>query len=257
LENGAFVCNWDLSESEAARELGQAHPGRYLFVKTDLEQEERVSAAAQETVKQFGGIDCLVNNAGIIAKQEVDQIDVQTFDKLYRINIRGAVLAAKYVVPYLKKSGRGRIINMSSVQAAIGMETYTPYTYTKAALSGITRVWALELAAWGITANALCPGWANTEMTRKNLVERMAQLHGLPTEQARDLILSYVPQRRLINPEEIALAAIYLASPLAGAVNGMELFLDAGVAHCAKAGLSMRIPDTSQKETAQIDSYKN
>ena len=242
LENGASVANWDLSESPEAKAAGDAHLGRYRFIQADLVEETQAKAAAQATAGAFGGIDVLVNNAGIIAKQEIEQLDTSTLDRLYRVNIRGAAFAAKYAVPYLKKSGRGRIINMSSVQALLGMETYTPYTFTKAALSGMTRVWALELAGYGITVNAICPGWADTGMTRTALVERMAGLHGLPIEAARELILSYVPQHRLIDPDEIAFAALFLASTLGAAVNGVDLSLDAGVANCAKAGLSMLSP---------------
>jgi 3-hydroxybutyrate dehydrogenase len=237
LENGANVANWDLVPN---REL-EAPEDRYLFVETSITDEKQLARAAEQTVSRFGAIDVLVNNAGIIAKQTIDRVEEKVLDDLYRVNIKGVALAAKHAVPHLKKSGRGRIINISSVQAAVGMETYTPYTFTKAAVSGMTRVWALELARYGITVNALCPGWAETDMVHAKMIPRLAEIHGVSEEEAERMVLSYVPQNRFIKPEEIAFACLYLSSTLGAAVNGAELFLDAGLSRCAKPGLSMKI----------------
>jgi 3-hydroxybutyrate dehydrogenase len=239
LENGAYVANWDISDSDRAKRLREDFPENYFFVNADIQDEASISNAAIKTLTLLRGVDCLINNAGVIAKQEVKDIDAEVIDRMYNINVRGTILVTKHLVDFLKKSGRGRIVNISSVQAAIGMETYSPYTFTKAAVSGLTRVWALELAPYNITTNALCPGWADTEMVRSNMVERLSALHNLDTEETKKLILSYVPQKRFIDPREIAFASLYLCSSLGAAVNGAELFLDAGVAHCAKAGLSM------------------
>ncbi len=243
LEHGAYVANWDLQESDPAKRLAQRFPQRYLFCETDVCREDSIEKAARETAAQFGGIDALCNIAGIIAKQQIGELETDTLDRLYKVNVRGLMLVTKRLVPMLKKSGRGRIINMSSIQAAVGMETYSPYTFTKAAVSGVTRVWALELAPYGVTVNAICPGWAKTAMADQ-MVERLGDLHGISTEEARELILSYVPQRRFIDPQEIAFTGLFLASSAAGAISANEIFVDAGMAHCAKPGLNLPVPET-------------
>ncbi|NLW08016.1 MAG: SDR family oxidoreductase, partial [Clostridia bacterium] len=146
LESGARVSNWDIVYNEEVQELEEKYPDQYFFQKVDITNEQLIKEAVNKTAEKFGGIDVLVNNAVIIAKEKIEEVHKESLDKLYNINILGLILVTKHVVPYLKQSKRGRIINMSSIQALIGTETYTPYTFTKAAVSVITRVWALELA---------------------------------------------------------------------------------------------------------------
>ena len=242
LENGARVANWDIVKNDEVEELCKQYPENYMFCRTDICNEQSVKDAAAEVSQKFGGIDVLCNIAGIIAKEKIDEVQKETIDKLYNINVLGSILTTKHIVPYLKKSKRPRIINMSSIQAVIGSETYTPYSFSKGAVSAMTRVWALELAAYGITVNALCPGWADTEMTRTKLVEHMANYHGVSISEARDMILSYTPQRRFINPDEIAFAGLFLASSMAQAISGTEIMIDQGMTNCVKAGLNMKVP---------------
>ena len=243
LENGAKVANWDIVKNNEVEELCKRYPDNYIFCRTDICNEHSIRDATTEVSQKFGGIDVLCNIAGIIAKEKVDEVQKETIDKLYSINVLGTILTTKNIVPYLKKSKRPRIINMSSIQALIGTETYTPYSFSKGAVSAMTRVWALELAAYGITVNALCPGWADTEMARTKLVEHMANYHDVSIDEARDMILSYTPQRRFINPDEIAFAGMFLASSMAQAISGTEIVIDQGMTNCVKAGLNMKVPN--------------
>ena len=174
-------------------------------------------------------------------KAEVDALEKEVLDRLYEVNVCGLMLVTKHVVPYLKKSGRGRIINISSMQAALGMETYTPYTFTKAAVSGVTRVWALELAPYGITVNAICPGWTYSPMTKPSNT-KLAQMHGVSYEEAWEMKLSYIPQHRYIDAKELAFLGLFLASPLSQAISANEIFADTGMVHCTKPGLHMITP---------------
>lgn len=235
LQSGAFVANWDVHESKQLLNLQQEYPKRLITIKTDVGNELQIENAVKETTNKYKNVDILINNAGIMNKDLVEDLDIEAWDRLYNVNVKGTVLTTKHLLPYLKKSHQGRIINMSSMTSAIGLETYSPYSSSKAAVSNLTKVWALELAPYEITVNALCPGWIDTPMT-KELIHRIAHLHGISKEQAEKEILSYIPQHRFISTEEIAFTILFLSSPLAQSISGLDLFIDMGLAHSFKPG---------------------
>ena len=140
----------------------------------------------------------------------------------------------------MRQRGFGRLINISSMTAMIGMETYGAYSSSKAALGNLSRVWAAELAGDGITANSLCPGWLNTPMAAAALVGHLAQIHGESAQAARERLLRAIPQRRLIEPEEVAAAAMFLATRLAAGINGAAIQIDTGLVETFAAGLHRR-----------------
>lgn len=238
LNSGALVANWDLNYSEAIKKAEADYPGKISTFITDITDAKQIAEATEQTLARYGKVDILINNAGIINKAPVEELDMDTWDRIYGINVKGTVLTTKYLTPHLKKSSRGRIINLSSMTSAKGLETYSPYSSTKAAVSNLTRVWALELAPYGVTVNALCPGWVDTPM-KTGLIKRIAALHGLTEEEAREEILNYVPQHRFISPDEIAFTALFLASPLAQAISGIDLFIDTGLTSSFKPGFHM------------------
>lgn len=242
LENGAKVANLDLYFSDRAKAIAEKYPNGYAFFHMDITRDESIAATVKAAAEHFCGIDILLNNAAVFDKEVIDDIKGGMMDHTYEINIRGVVLSTKYCIPYLKKSGRGRIINMSSMQASIGMESYTPYTAAKGAVSAMTRVWAAELAAHGVTANAILPGWVEPRSPHHILIERLAALHGLSDDDMRKEVWSYVPIRRWIKVEEVALTALFLASRLGGGVNGAEIQVDGGLCSCVKTGLCMKQP---------------
>lgn len=233
LQKGANVSNWDIHQSEDVNQLLDEYPSRYQYLEVDVTEESSIMKAAENT---WGIVDVLINNAGIISKSPLESIRVEDWNRIYDINVRGTMLVTKNLVWKLRKSGRGRVINLSSMTAKIGLETYSLYSSTKAAVSNLTKVWGLELAKDGITVNALCPGWADTEMKGK-LVQGIAGIHHIPDHKAEELILGHVPQKRFIQTEEIAFCCLFLASTLAGAISGQEIFIDTGLTNMFKPGV--------------------
>lgn len=241
LESGARVSAWDLAVSDRLRQLQAQHGEALLSVQVDVTDEAAVRRAAEETVNRFGGADIIVNAAGIMYKDALGDIQSDKWDRIFNIHAKGTMLVSQYLLPYLKRSGCGRIINIASMTARIGLETYMPYSASKAAVVNMSKVMAAELAPYGITVNALCPGWVDTPMTEM-MYDRIAGLHGLTREEAKEAILDHVPQKRLIPPREIAFSVLFLASPLAQCISASELVLDHGLTNNFKPGFHMIHP---------------
>jgi NAD(P)-dependent dehydrogenase (short-subunit alcohol dehydrogenase family) len=233
LQKGANVSNWDIHQTDQVKQLLGEYPSRFQYLEVDVIEESSIIKAVENT---WGTVDVLINNAGIISKSPLESIRVEDWNRIYDINVRGTMIVTKNLVWKLRKSGRGRVINLSSMTAKIGLETYSLYSSTKAAVSNLTKVWALELAKDGITVNALCPGWADTAMKEK-LIQGIAGIHNIPNHEAEELILGHVPQKRFIQTEEIAFCCLFLASTLAGAISGQELFIDTGLTNMFKPGV--------------------
>ncbi len=222
-EAGARVVVADLNPP-----AGEAGSHGLKFIRTDITNPDSVAAMAKQTVSSFGSIDILMNNAGIMYKSLVEGIDIEQWSRVLAVNVTGAVICTGAVVPHMKKQMWGRIVNMSSMQAFLGSPTYSAYTASKAALSGLTRVWAAELAAYNVTVNALCPSYAETPMM-ENSVARMAREKNISREEALARFVEPIPQKRILKTEEIAFAVLYLCSPLARGVTGHDLVIAAGM----------------------------
>ncbi|ODT16735.1 MAG: short-chain dehydrogenase [Kaistia sp. SCN 65-12] len=210
---GARLALVDMHDpSELASRLGADHKGFVL----DLED----TGAITSVVDQIGaamGIDILVNNAGLGIVFPVGEPNFEAWDKTMRVNLRGPWLVAAAALPYLKASGRGRVINISSQAGVIAIEEHAAYGASKAGLINLTKVMAIEWAGFGITANAIAPTVVETPMA-------LVGWSGEKGEKAkRD-----IPVGRFAKPSEIAAAACYLASEEAGIINGAVLIADGG-----------------------------
>lgn len=177
-------------------------------------------AAIADVVPRIGaemGIDLLINNAGFGIVFPAEEMRVEDWDRTMAINLRAPWLMAAAALPYLKRSGRGRIVNLASQAGVIGLEEHAAYGSSKAGLIGLTKVMALEWARYGITTNAISPTVVETPMA-------LVGWAGEKGERAK----REIPVGRFAKPEEIAAAAIYLCSEGAGIVNGANLTTDGG-----------------------------
>jgi NAD(P)-dependent dehydrogenase (short-subunit alcohol dehydrogenase family) len=199
------------------------------FVRTDVANEADVKAMIDQTIKWFGRVDCLVNNAGVPSPMvSITEIDVATIDTLMAVNVRGVLLGIKHVAPPMLAQKSGSIINVGSIAALRGGSSGHIYTATKGAVQALTRSAAAELGEKGVRVNCISPGAIVTGIFAKN-----AGVEGSKADRLNDLIkgafASLQPVPRAGMPEDIARAAVYLASDGSSFVNGQDIVVDGGM----------------------------
>jgi 3-oxoacyl-[acyl-carrier protein] reductase len=191
--------------------------GTAMAIACDVTNSDRVSAVIDEVVKAWGGLDILVNNAGITKDTLVMRMKDDQWDAVININLRGTFLFTRTAARPLMKSQQGRIINIASVAGIMGNPGQANYSASKAGIIGLTRTVAKELAGRNITVNAVAPGFIATDMT------------AVLTEEIKTEIKKQVPLGRMGDPQDIADAVLYLASPAAGFITGHVLTVDGGI----------------------------
>ncbi len=187
----------------------------------DVTRREQVHAAAAEAERQLGPIDVLVNNAGASDSAPFASMDDELWERMLAVNLTGTYHCMRAVIPGMFERRRGRVINIASVAAKVGFPYTAAYVAAKHGVLGLTRAVAIEAAGKGVTVNAICPGWLDTEMTDRSAA-RIAAKTGQTVEDARRVLEAMNPQRRLIHPDEVAAIAAFLASPEAAGINGQD-----------------------------------
>jgi NAD(P)-dependent dehydrogenase (short-subunit alcohol dehydrogenase family) len=183
----------------------------------DVTNERSIASAFESYRRRAETLDVLVNNAGISGSAPVSSSDPHQWRRIVETNLVGPYLMARQALGLM--GAGGRIVNVSSVLGRFGVSGYTAYCAAKHGIIGFTRALALELAPKGITVNAICPGWVDTEMARAGM-ERGARADGVTYEQFRDRALSAVPIGRMIDTAEVARLVRFLATPESGAITG-------------------------------------
>lgn len=202
---------------------------RALAVETDVTDEEAVSAAIEETVAEFGGLDCLVNNAGIAGPTApIEEVAVDEWEQTMDVNVTGMFRCIKHAVPHLRESDRGSVINVSSISGKRPLANRTPYTASKMAVIGLTRTLAFELGDDDVTVNAICPG-ATRGPRIKRVIEKQADQRDLSYENAkREVFTGDTALCRLTDPDDIAGMVVFLASARGRNVTAQDINVDAG-----------------------------
>jgi NAD(P)-dependent dehydrogenase (short-subunit alcohol dehydrogenase family) len=204
--------------ASAANQIVSDFGHRAIGIQADVTSPDDCEALANRGLSEFGKIDILINNAGINIRGPIDELTYEQFREVQQINVDGIWLATRAVVPHMKKAEYGRIINMGSTLGMVGLENRTPYTSSKGAVVQMTRGLGLELAQFGITVNAICPGPFLTPMN-----EPIAE-----AEQTKKFIVGAVALARWGRMKEIQGAAIFLASEAASYVTGSLIAVDGG-----------------------------
>lgn len=229
-KEGAKIVVADLDEAGGKESVEKITKigGEALFIKTNVTKREDCKKLAHETVSRFGRIDILVNNAGIQHVAPIAEFPEDKWDLLIDVMLTGAFLCTKYALHQMIKQKSGRIINMSSIHGLIGVKYKSAYVTAKHGLIGLTRVTALEMAEHGITANAICPTFVRTPLVEKQ-IEDQAKAHGMPREEVMEkVILAEAPMKRMLEPEEVADLALYLAGDSARNITGAAIPIDEG-----------------------------
>lgn len=199
-----------------------------VAVTCDVAQVESVKQAFRQVSEAFGrGPDILVNNAGIAESAQFVKTDDEMWARHIAINLSGSFYCTRSALPPMLERGWGRVINIASIAGKTGAPYIAAYTASKHGLLGLTRSLALEVATKGITVNAICPGYVDTEMVTRG-VENITSKTGRSAEEALETLKRMNPQQRLVTPEEVASLAVLLASDEGRGINGQAINVDGG-----------------------------
>lgn len=219
VEQGCAVAIWDIDD-EAGKNLAlqlRNAGGDVRFYRVDTTDLDAVNLAVQQVVESFGGIDILINNAGITRDASLKKMTVQQWEQVIDVNLTGVFNCTKAAYPVMADRGWGRILNASSIVGLYGNFGQTNYVAAKAGVIGMTKVWAREFGPKGITVNAVAPGFIRTEMIETIPEEVMAG------------ILAKCPLGRMGEAKDIANAYLFLASDDASFITGTVLSVDGGL----------------------------
>ena len=194
----------------------------------DVTNENQIKTALDETYKRYGRIDILINNAGLQYVSPIEEFPTDKFELLIKVMLVAPFITTKHVFPIMKKQKFGRIINMASVNGLIGFAGKAAYNSAKHGIIGLTKVTALEGAVYNITANALCPGYVDTDLVQNQLLA-LATIRNISIDRVLDeVIYPFVPQKRLFTVDEIANYVLFLSSEKALGVTGQAVVIDGG-----------------------------
>lgn len=225
-EQGANVVITDKDEHLLKEAVAQ-NPTLTAYT-CDVTEEQAIKEAIDFTISQFSTIDILINNAGFQHVSLIEEFHTEIFEAMQKVMVVAPFVAMKYALPHMKKNQFGRIINMASINGVIGFAGKVGYNAAKHGVIGLTKVAALEVATDGITVNAICPGYVDTELVR-NQFSDLAKTRGIQVEEVLEQVLyPLVPQKRLLDVSEITGLALYLAGDTAKGLTGQAILLDGG-----------------------------
>ncbi len=211
------VCDIDRERGKLIEKNNSDMKGNYIFKECNVGKEDDVKKVVEDTVNEFGKIDALVNNAGIIRRRQGEDINISDWDDVFNVNARGPFIFCKYVSEIMKDKESGKIINISSIAGKLGDITSAPgYGPSKAALNGLTKTFAREMAPYDVTVNGIAPHAIETEMSSEW------------SEEKRKNIIEAIPLKKLGQPSDVAAAVMFLISEGANFITGEILDVNGG-----------------------------
>jgi len=230
LENGYQVVFSDRNKEglDEVKETLKKYAGQLTVIACDVTNEEEVKQAIDQVMMKHGRLDIVINNAGMQHVDLVEDFPTETFDLMIRIMVTAPFVISKHCFPIMKKQQFGRIMNMASINGLIGFAGKAAYNSAKHGIIGLTKVLALEGADHGITANALCPGYVDTALVRGQF-EDLAKTRNISVENVlEEVIYPLVPQKRLIELDELTDYMLFLAKEHTRGVTGQAIVIDGG-----------------------------
>ena len=213
-----LVADWSESGGNETVKMIKKEKGEAIFVKTDVSKKADIEQMVKTCLDKFGRVDVLVNNAGIYKTSNLHEMPEEDWDQIIDVNLKSVFLGVKNVIPEMLKQGKGKIINMASIAGLVGFDQSGAYCASKGGIIALTKEMVLEYAPKKINVNCICPGVIKTAMTKNMIADSV-------TKKALE---SSTPYPRLGEPEDIAMAAVYLASDESDFVNGLVLVVDGG-----------------------------
>lgn len=220
LEGATVIVNYNGSEEKALQVVKEIEEkgGKAEAIACNVSDYEACGAFLEGVIKKYGKLDILINNAGITRDNLLMKMSEEEFDAVINTNLKGVFNCMKHVSRQMIKQRDGRIINISSVSGILGNAGQANYCAAKAGVIGMTKSFAREAASRGITVNAIAPGYIQTDMT------------DVLSDSVKEATLNQIPMRRFGTPEDIAAAAVFLASEPAGYITGQVISVDGGMA---------------------------
>lgn len=219
----------DQAEIEKIRtDIEKENKVKAVYSSADMSKPEQIRKMVAQADKSFGGVDILVNNAGIQHVAPIDEFSDEKWDAVIAINLSSAFHTIKSCAPLMKKKGWGRIINISSIHGLVASAYKVAYVAAKHGVVGMTKVAALDLAEFGITCNAICPGYVNTPLVQKQIPDQ-AKTHGISEEEVvQKILLKNHAIKSFVEVSDIANLTLFLCSDAARTMTGTALPIDGG-----------------------------
>jgi 3-hydroxybutyrate dehydrogenase len=209
-------------------ELEKTYGIKCLYLQADMSQPDQIRQMIQATEKAFGAVDIMVNNAGIQHVQTIEEFPEEKWNAILAINLSSNFHTIKACVPGMKKKRWGRIINVSSVHGVIASPYKSAYVAAKHGVVGLTKTAALDLAEFGITANALCPGYVDTPLVRKQIPDQAKQHHISEDEVIQKVLLKDHFIKEFVSIDDLGALTVFLCSDAARMITGQALCIDGG-----------------------------
>lgn len=225
---GANILLNGFGDAEAAQAKVGELGAKVGYHDADMSKPEEIEAMMTYAEAEFGGVDVLVNNAGIQHVAAIENFDRERWDAIIAVNLSSSFHTMRLTIPGMRKKNWGRVVNIASVHGLVASPLKSAYIAAKHGLVGLTKTGALETATTGITVNAICPGWVLTPLAQKQVDARAAAAGVSGDEAKRQLLAEKQPSLRFSTPEEIGALAVFLCSDAAANVRGVAWQVDGG-----------------------------